>query len=160
MMKNIVRIFSIGVAAIFATIFVVSYPSKSRALDTISQISGECGGVFSLVRKHYVPDDGKTVDVMLYINFDTKKISVSSTRANIPNGYNGLDKTKQVTYTTNNATTDGGFTLVNGPIPKSFKILPNSDTNIPQIIIMPVSAGNTMLLQAVDENAVGVCQKL
>ena len=52
-----------------------------------------------MIRKNFVADDGNTVDVMMYINFDTKKISISSTQINVPNGYDGIDYNKQVSYT-------------------------------------------------------------
>lgn len=150
----------LGALATIATLAVISFPGPSKALDSISQISGECGGVFSMVRKHYVAANGKTVDVMMYINFDTKKISISSTRVNLPAGYDGVDSSKQITYTTNAPMLNSGFTLVDGPIPKSFKIIPDTGVSLPQILIMPVSGGNTVLIQAVDDNVVGVCQKL
>jgi hypothetical protein len=150
----------LGAIATCATLAAISYSKPSKALDSISQISGECGGVFSMVRKHYVADNGKTVDVMMYINFDTQKISMSSTRLNLPMGYDGIDSSKQITYSTNAPMLNAGFTMVDGPIPKSFKIIPNAGVNLPQILIMPVSSGNTVLIQAADDNIVGVCQKI
>jgi hypothetical protein len=154
--KSSFFIFAGASAAVFISAFL--YSTNSRALDSTSQLTGECGGVFSMVRKHFVADDGKTVDVMMYINFDTKKISISSTQVNVPNGYNGIDFNKQVSYTTKPPTVDQVFTLGAGPIAKSFKI--TTYGGMPDLIIMPVSGGNTILVQAVDENVVGMCQKL
>jgi hypothetical protein len=134
--------------------------NNSRAIDSASQLTGECGGVFSMVRKHYVPHDGKSVDVMLHINFDTRLISLSGTFVNVPVGYDGINPNYQVSYTTGTPRLNGGFTIGSGPIPKSFRIIPNQDVDIPELMIMPVNSGNTILIQAKDENVVGMCQKI
>jgi hypothetical protein len=155
--KSSFFIFAGASAAIFVS--AALYTNNSRALDSTSQLTGECGGVFSMIRKNFVADDGNTVDVMMYINFDTKKISISSTQINVPNGYDGIDFNKQVSYTTRSPRASEDFTIDAGPIAKSFKIKVTAG-GMPDLIIMPVSGGNTILVQAVDENVVGMCQKL
>ena len=158
MLKKInLFIFAVVSSVIFISAFL--YSSKTRALDSTSQLTGECGGVFSMIRKNFVADDGNTVDVMMYINFDTKKISISSTQINVPIGYDGIDFNKQVSYTTRSPSFSKDFTVDAGPIAKSFKIKVTGE-GMPEMIIMPVSGGNTILVQAVDENVVGMCQKL
>ena len=155
--KSSFFIFAGASAAIFVS--AALYTNNSRALDSTSQLTGKCGGVFSMIRKNFVADDGNTVDVMMYINFDTKKISISSTQINVPNGYDGIDFNKQVSYTTRSPRASEDFTIDAGPIAKSFKIKVTAG-GMPDLIIMPVSGGNTILVQAVDENIVGLCQKL
>jgi hypothetical protein len=137
----------------------ISLPNQSKALDSISQLTGECGGVFTMVRKHFVAEDGKTVDAMLYINFDTRKLSASVTRVNVPAGFDGLSPSSQVSYTTRPPRVDVGFSISTGPIPKSFKIVTDGGV-LTDLLILPVNGGNTVLIQAVDDNIVGMCQKL
>ncbi len=112
-----------------------------------------------MVRKHFVAEDGKTVDAMLYINFDTRKLSASVTRVNVPAGFDGLSPSSQVSYTTRPPRVDVGFSISTGPIPKSFKIVTDGGV-LTDLLILPVNGGNTVLIQAVDDNIVGMCQKL
>ena len=155
--------FKVSASVILTTIFLLAgilIIKNSRAIDSASQLTGECGGVFSMVRKHYVADDGRGVDVMLYINFDTRLLSLSGTFVNVPVGYDGVNVNHQVSYTTGAPRLNGGFTIGSGPIPKSFRIIPNQGIDLPELIIMPVNSGNTILIQAKDENVVGMCQKI
>ena len=64
-----------------------------------------------------------------------------------------------MSYTTRPPRGSEDFTVEAGPIAKSFKIKVTAG-GMPDLIIMPVSSGNTILVQAVDENVVGMCQKL
>lgn len=147
------------IALMISLIFVVKTSKASTSL------SGSCGAMMSLdsvanlmLTYQYgsQTNANTSVDAMIIIDFDKKKIFINRTRANFesinPNFFG------TITYSTNTMTPID-LSISDGPLPNSFLLSAPVNT-IPNLILLPVNSGNTFLIQAKDNKATSICQKI
>lgn len=147
------------IALMISMIFIVKTSKASTSL------SGSCGAMMSLdsvanlmLTYQYgsQTNESTSVDAMIIIDFDNKKIFINRTKANFesinPNFFG------TITYSTNTMTPID-LSISDGPLPNSFLLSAPINT-IPNLILLPVNSGNTFLIQAKDSKATGICQKV
>ncbi len=150
------KLLSTAVASVIATVLTVGAMTYSKPTKAVaaSAPSGACGGTFSFARKGKPRNsDGDGVNALAYFNFDTKSMEIQIT-------YTGDNFSANRTYITSTSadvirTT---FTLVAGEVTGSWQIVPVA--NIPRVNLLPVNGGNTFLMQAVNDDIVGMCQRI
>ena len=163
-----IRYLYIFLIAVLLSLFAVVKIGKAT-----TSLSGSCGAMMSLkqLNEMYwhlissksipVSSESISVDAMVLIDFDKNKIYINLTDATItlnqlaPIG-NGLGTV--TTYATRSVPSID-FSISTGPIPNSYLLIDSSNT-IPNLVLMPVNSGNTFLIQAIDNKATGVCQKI
>jgi hypothetical protein len=151
-----------AVAALVGGVLTVAALHTVPLKAATTELSGSCGGLLNFTRRHAQPGEelGSTVDVLIVMNFTGKKayISVNSSLDDDDPGYSQYD-TKYKSERFELALADS-----EGPIPGSRKItVVGSGSNGRADVafnVLPVNSGNTFLIQTVDDNATGVCQKL
>jgi hypothetical protein len=144
---NVKVIGSILIGAIAAIGF---FHSVSVAQSNATGMTGKCAGVAAVNRKFQTVANQKATDTIYLIDFDTKtmysQVNLTDTVSN-PN---------RVTYVTQPMMTET-FTISNGEIPGSYVMLtPNGD----KTISIPVNNGNSFVFQFVNDNIIGMCQKV
>lgn len=152
------------VSIVFLTFFAVTKVVKAG-----SPISGSCGAMMSLRQLNevywhllslYPGFNGETestnVDAMVLIDFDNKKIYINLTNGTLTK--NAFPQGTTATYTSRTLRSID-FSITSGPLPQTY-LLVDSSNSIPDLVILPVNSGNTFLIQAQNNKASGVCQKI
>ena len=124
--------------------------TKSVAVSSIPTLTGSCGIAMYFARKGMTQTDGNALNGMGIINFDTQKITgtINSFDSSQPK----LAKLSAITWDFNiSAGVLVGSALITDKVTTSGK---------PSFQILPVNGSNTYLIQFVDDDTVGVCQKI
>jgi len=145
LLNKLMKNFTIFILIIFAV--------NSFAAAAI--LTGKCGGVLQMHRKLFTSKeyDGKTVDAMVYLDFDSNTFSMQTNEITLPSNYPSGEP-KYV------------FTGVkSAPMIVSLGLLPNSyKVEVPSAKIiaylMSVNSGNSLLFQVQNDHISGVCQKI
>ena len=142
---------AMGSAVVFAGVILAAatYSKPTKAVGA-SAPTGACGGAFSFSRKGRTVGDGYGVNALAYINFDTRSIELQTTSRDETPGPGKGYKTEPLKTT--------GFAIAQGSITGSYLITPVGD--VPKFNLLPVNAGTTFLVQVVDDDIVGMCQKI
>jgi hypothetical protein len=111
-------------------------------------LTGKCGASLNFMRKGVVLEDGSGLSGIGILNFDKKTATGSLISYDSKNS-------KRTSLSAMNWT----FEIKEGYFEGSALLVP-SDLNKPTIQILPVNNGNSYLLQVIDTDAVGVCQKI
>jgi hypothetical protein len=158
------RLIYILIPSLFLSLFAVIKVGNAN-----TTLSGKCGAMISLkplnevywhmVSSSPMSDGGSesiSVDAMVYIDFDSRKIFLSVTNGTITRNIGALG-----TVTSYNTQTlpSVDISISSGSLPNSYLISDPSKT-IPDLILLPVNSGNTFLIQAQNSKATGVCQKV
>lgn len=141
-----VIIFSLAFSAIVLG-FTVTRQSKANT----STLTGSCGGAINYGRKGKLWANGLAVNSLILINFDTNSFELSTNEVDnsMPKGY-ALQVTEKTT-----------FKLIPGPISGSYTIVDiGSPTILPNINLLAVNEGKSILLQVKNDDIVGVCQRI
>jgi lipoprotein-anchoring transpeptidase ErfK/SrfK len=121
-----------------------------NAQSSSSGLTGKCAGVATVNRKFQTVANQKGTDFIYLFNFDTRTVY---SQVNLTDTVTEPNKVK---YSTQQMTTEA-FTLTDGDIPGSYVITtPNGD----KTIAIPVNSGNAFVFQFVDDNIIGMCQKV
>ena len=124
--------------------------TKSVAVGSIPTLSGSCGIAMYFARKGITQTDGNALDGMGVINFDTKKITGT---------INSFDSTQPKKAKLESISWD--FDVSAGLLEGSALITDKvANSGKPSFQILPVNGSNTYLVQFVDDDTVGVCQKI
>jgi len=115
---------------------------------TTPVLTGKCGASLNFMRKGVVLEDGSGLSGIGILNFDKKTATGSLISYDSKNS-------KRTSLSAMNWT----FEIKEGYFEGSALLVP-SDLNKPTIQILPVNNGNSYLLQVIDTDAVGVCQKI
>lgn len=137
------------ILAVISVAMGTMYSKVSKA--TTNQFSGSCAGALNFTRKGKIWANGKSVNGLIVINFDSAVFELSPTDvdSSMPKGY----ATQAVVTTT--------FSLSTGPVSGSYQLTDNaSPALIPIIYLLPVNDRKSFLLQVKDDDVVGVCQKV
>ena len=118
-------------------------------------LTGKCGGVLQMHRKLFTSKeyDGKTVDSMVYLDFDSNAFYMQTNQVTLPSNYpEGEPK-----YVFSG--------LKSAPMIVSAGLLPNSfKVEVPYggitMYLMSVNSGNSFLIQGHNDHVSGVCQKI
>ncbi len=144
---NIKVIGSMLIGAIAAVGF---FHGVSVAQSNATGITGKCAGVAAVNRKFQTVANQKATDTIYLIDFDTKtmysQVNLTDTVSN----------QGRVTYVTQQMMTET-FTITNGDIPGSFV---TTTTNGDKTVVIPVNGGNSYVFQFVNDNIIGMCQKV
>jgi len=124
--------------------------------------SGACGAVMDISHRNVAPvaaGAGYGSNVMMYIDFDNRKISANSSVATFkaPRGDNTNDSTTFPTYTQNQFL-NIPIVVTAGPVTNTWIITPAS--SMPPFFVISVNGGNTYLMQSGDGRGTGVCQSV
>jgi hypothetical protein len=121
-----------------------------NAQSSSSGLTGKCAGVATVNRKFQTVANQKGTDFIYLFNFDTRTVY---SQVNLTDTVTEPNKVK---YSTQQMTTEA-FTLTDGDIPGSYVITtPNGD----KTVAIPVNSGNAFVFQFVDDNIIGMCQKV
>ena len=115
---------------------------------TTPLLTGKCGATLNFMRKGAIFEDGNALSGIGILNFDKKTATGSMI------SFDGKNQKK-----TSLSTMSWTFEIKDGYFEGSALLVP-SDSNKPTIQILPVNNGNSHLLQVIDTDAVGVCQKI
>ena len=142
---------AMGSAVVFAGVILAAatYSKPTKAVGATAP-TGACGGAFSFSRKGRTVPDGYGVTALAYINFDTRTIELQTTARDETPGPGKGYKTEALKTTT--------FTIAQGSMTGSYLITPVADA--PKFNLLPVNGGNTFLVQVIDDDTVGMCQKI
>lgn len=138
------------IALAFVVILIGTTISRASKATT-TQLTGSCGGAINFGRKGKTWSDGKFVNSLLLVNFDTNTLEVSGTSfdSTMPKGY-----ASHPAFTVN-------FRLSTGPVTGSFTLIDTgSPSQISDFHLLPVNDGKSILIQVKDDDVVGVCQRL
>ena len=133
------------------TVIALGMMFSKNSKATTDQFSGSCAGALNFARKGKVWSDGKSVNALIVVNFETNTFEMSSTQfeSSMPKGY----ATQTVVTTT--------FKLSVGPVQGSYQLTDVAlPAKIPVMYLLPVNDGRSFLLQVKDDDVVGVCQKV
>jgi hypothetical protein len=118
-------------------------------------LTGKCGGVLQMQRKLFTSKeyDGRTVDAMIHLDFDTNTFSLQSNQISLPSNFpNG--ETQYVFRESKSAP----MNISAGKMPNTYRVeIPNFDAIM---YIMSVNSGNSLLVQGYNDHFSGVCQKI
>jgi len=124
--------------------------TKSVAVSSIPTLSGSCGIAMYFARKGITQFDTNAVNGMGIINFDTQKIT--GTINLFDSTQPKKAKLEAISWDFNvSAGLLSGTALITDKVANSGK---------PAFQILPVNGSNTYLVQFVDDDTVGVCQKI
>lgn len=128
-----------------------TFTSTSNAVVSTPTLSGSCGIAMYMSRKGYPLAEGNALDGMGVINFDNKTIVGT---------INMLDSTKPKGARLDNLSFE--FDVSAGRFEGAALISQKAGTagNFPTFQVLPVNGKNTYLIQFVDDDTVGVCQKI
>jgi hypothetical protein len=144
---NIKTIGSILIGAIAAIGF---FHDFSIAQSTSTTLTGKCAGVAAVNRKFQIVGNQKATDTIYLIDFDAKTMY---SQGNITDT---LSNPNRVTYVTQPMITES-FTISSGDIPGSYVV---TTTNGDKTIAIPVNGGNSFVFQFINDNIIGMCQKI
>lgn len=144
---NVKTVSGILIGAIAALAFAHGIGNAQSSSLTIT---GKCAGVAAVNRKFQTVANQKATDTIYLINFDTKtmysQVNLTDTVTN----------QNRVTYVTQPMLTET-FTIADGDIPGSFVMTtPNGD----KTVAISVNSGNAFVFQFVNDNIIGMCQKV
>jgi hypothetical protein len=128
-----------------------TFTPTSNAVVSTPTLSGSCGIAMYMSRKGVTPSDGDALDGMGVINFDNKTIVGT---------INILDSSKPKGARLDNLSWE--FEVSAGRFEGAALISQKAGTagDFPTIQVLPVNGKNTYLIQFVDDDTVGVCQKI
>ena len=118
-------------------------------------LTGKCGGVLQMHRKLFTSKeyDGKGVDSMVYLDFDSNAFYMQTNQITLPSNYpegepkyvfSGLKSAPMIVSA--------------GLLPNSFKVeVPHGGITM---YLMSVNSGNSFLIQGHNDHVSGVCQKI
>jgi hypothetical protein len=139
---------SLAIACV-AGIGLSTLSTKSVAVGATPTLSGSCGIAMYFARKGVPQFDTNALNGMGVINFDTKKVSGT---------INVFDSTKPQKARLETISWD--FDVSAGMVEGSALITDRANSGKPTVQVLPVNGGNTFLIQFVDDDTVGVCQKI
>ena len=128
-----------------------TFTPTSNAVVSTPTLSGSCGIAIYMSRKGVTPSDGDALDGMGVINFDNKTIVGT---------INMLDSSKPKGARLDNLSWE--FEVSAGRFEGAALISQKAGSvgDFPTIQVLPVNGKNTYLIQFVDDDTVGVCQKI
>jgi hypothetical protein len=118
-------------------------------------LTGKCGGVLQMHRKLFTSKeyDGKTVDAMVYLDFDSNTFFMQTNEIKLPTNYPAGEPT--YTFT---GLKSAPMIVSAGSLPNSFKVEVPSARIV--TYLMSVNSGNSLLFQGHNDHLSGVCQKI
>jgi hypothetical protein len=135
--------------------FILLSVLATNSFATTAALTGKCGGTMQMQRKLFASKeyDGKTVDAMIHIDFDTNTFSLQSHQISLPSNFpNG-----EPSYVFTEAKS-APMNITAGKIPSSYRIdIPNFKAIM---YVMRVNGGNSFLIQGYNDHMSGVCQKI
>lgn len=128
-----------------------TFTPTSNAVVSTPTLSGSCGIAMYMSRKGYPLAEGNALDGMGVINFDNKTMVGT---------INMLDSTKPKGARLDNLSFE--FDVSAGRFEGAALISQKAGSvgNFPTFQVLPVNGKNTYLIQFVDDDTVGVCQKI
>jgi len=127
----------------------------TNSLAASAFLKGKCGGVLQMHRKLFTSKeyDGKNVDSMVHLDFDSNTFSMQTNQITLPNNY--PDGEPKYVFSG----------LKSAPMIVSAGLLPNSfRVDVPYggivMYLMSVNSGNSFLIQGHNDHISGVCQKI
>ena len=128
-----------------------TFTSTSNAVVSTPTLSGSCGIAMYMTRKGYGLADGYALDGMGIINFDNKTIVGSINVRDASKAKGARLEPMSGEFVVSAGTFEGAALISNKP---------GSSGDIPTFQVLPVNGKNTYLIQFVDDDTVGVCQKI
>ena len=125
------------------------FATKSNAVAAAPTLSGSCGIAMYFTRKGRPITDSDPLDGLGVINFDTQKIDGTL------NVYD-TNKPKKAML----VPISWDFDVSAGMLAGSALITDRANSGKPSFQVLPVNGSNTFLIQFVDDDTVGVCQKI
>lgn len=122
----------------------------TSAQSTIANLTGKCAGVTTVVRKFQSVANDKATDTLFVTDFDKREMY------SIVNLTDTVSQPGKVKYVSQPMLTES-FTISSGDLPGSYVMLtPNGD----KTIAIPVNNGTSFVFQFVNDNIIGMCQKV
>jgi hypothetical protein len=122
----------------------------TSAQSTTASFTGKCAGVSTVVRKFQTVNNDKATDTIFLIDFDKKEMY------SVVNLTDTVTSPGRVKYVSQPMITET-FSISTGDIPGSFLMTtPNGD----KTLAIPVNNGTSFVFQFVNDNIIGMCQKL
>ena len=132
-----------------------TFTPTSNAVVSTPTLSGSCGIAMYMTRKGVTPSGDQALDGMGIINFDNKTIVGSINKLELVDTVN-YPKGAKLEAMSYEFEVSGGY--FEGAALVSQK--PGTAGHFPSFQVLPVNGKNTYLIQFVDDDTVGVCQKI
>jgi hypothetical protein len=160
-MNFLVKTLSVVATIAAATVMAMginTFTHQKEAVASTSTLNGTCGGAINFGRKGKTPDDGDSVNAFFRFNFQQStavgEFSITSRKIN-DQAYDKGFKTKDKVQVT--------FAITGGSLTDSYRLTPTivpQGEDYPSMYIMPVNGGTTFLVQVIDDDITGICQKI
>lgn len=143
-------------AAFLLAMGINTFTHHKEAVASTITLTGTCGGAINFGRKGKTPDDGNTVNAFFRFNFQQNiavaEFSMTARKIddlNYDKGFKTLDR-QEVT-----------FAISPGSLTDSYLLTPsNFLQEFPSMLVMPVNGGSTYLIQVINDDILGICQKI